>query len=299
MLLNSLLTIIAPVFVVIAVGALLAAFFKFDLSALNRVALYATVPALVFTSLVNTQLTLLSAGRLVAAYTVFMILMLLVARLAFGSFDKASRRGLMTTSAFANSANMMLPITLFAFGPEGLERALILYVLTTVMMFFLAPIVLTGRGATSFERVLRLPVLWAALLGLGLNLLNWQLPTALNRGIALLSEAAVPLVLLVLGMQIQRTGLQLPTLHNWLGTAMKLLVAPVLAYLVARGFGATGLDLAILTLLAAMPPAVNTFMLALEFGADSESVARTVVLSTLTSLFTLSVIVTVIMQRVA
>jgi predicted permease len=46
----------------------------------------------------------------------------------------------------------------------------------------------------------------------------------------------------------------------------------------------------VLTLLAAMPPAINTFMLALEFGADGDEVAATVIVSTLLSVLTITVV---------
>ena len=293
---ETLLNVVVPAFVVIGVGVLLGRFLGLDLVPLNRAALYAAVPALVFTSLARTELGAGSVGRLVVGQLIFLTLMLGLSYLASRPFEARTGRGFMATSLYGNSANLMLPVTLFALGEAGLERALVLFVVSSIALFGTGPLVLAGgRGANvRLTSVLRLPVLWAALVGVLFNLLGLSFPQGLARGIGILSDAAIPLVLLVLGMQIHRSGLKVPTPVNWAGAGFKLVVGPVLGYLAARIVGATGLDLAVLTLLGAMPPAVNTFMLALEFGGNAEEVARTVVLATLLALLSLSVVVTLI-----
>lgn len=293
-LLSSLVNVVLPAFLVMGVGSLLSYFFKPDVTALNRVALYAAVPALVFNSLSNTALSLQNVGHLSLAYLLFLILMLFLSWLFSWRFKAASRRGFMATSTYANSANLLLPVALFAFGDAGLERALVIYVITNITMFTTAPIVLTGgfKKGLSLKKLLALPVIWASLLGIIFNLLNWNVPLGLSRGIEILSQAAIPTVLLVLGIHIQRSGLALPKTVNWFGASFKLIAGPVIAFALGSILNLQGLDLAVLTLVGAMPPAINNFMLALEFGADAESVAKTVILSTVMALFTISIIIT-------
>lgn len=71
---------------------------------------------------------------------------------------------------------------------------------------------------------------------------------------------------------------------------MRLLVAPLIAYLVGRTLSLEGLDLQVLVLQSAMPTAVNTFVLVTEFGGDAAWVARTVMISTLMSFVTLPLV---------
>lgn len=290
--LSILFEVVAPAFIVVAAGVLLGRAFSIDLSALNRVALYAAVPALVFSSLSTSEVSFADIGVLLGANSLFLIGMGVIAWLVASPFERSTKRGLMATSMFGNAANIMLPVTLFAFGDAGLQRALVLYVFSAVALFTLGPLVLGARRGASRWRflasVLRLPVLWAALLGAAVNALGWSVPLSLVRGVELLGSAAIPVVLISLGLQIQRTGLRVPSAANLLGAALKLVLGPVVGYATGYLIGARGLDLAVLTLLAAMPPAVNTFMLALEFGADSEEVARTVILSTLLAIATLT-----------
>ena len=290
------LEVVLPVFLLIAVGALLGRTVQPELSTLNRTALYAAVPALVFSSLATAELSAARFGVLIGGQLTIVATMAL---LSYGvsslfSSNAASQRGFVATSVFSNSANMMLPVTLFGFGEAGLERALVLFVLSSVLLFSFGPLVLAGRG-TGQKRVLlsvlKLPVLWAALSGIGLNLLGWTLPTGIMRGATLLGDAAIPLVLLTLGVQMQKAGKLTPTRINWLAAGFKLGLGPVIGYSVGWLVGARGLDLSVLTLLASMPPAINTFMLALEFGGDAEEIARTVTLATFGALFSLTLVV--------
>jgi len=292
-LLLTLLNVVVPVFVVIVVGMVLGGALKLELASLNRTALYGAVPALVFTSLATAELSASSVGVLVGGQLLFLLTMALLALLVSGRLDPATRRGFIATSLFGNSANMMLPVTLFAFGEAGLERALVLFVLSAMVLFTCGPLVLAGGTWRDLPLagVLRLPVIWAALAGIALNLLGVPLPTGVMRGLDLLGDAAIPLVLLVLGVQMQRVGVVRPSPVNLFGAGFKLVVGPLVGYAVAWTIGARGLDLAVLTLLAAMPPAVNTFMLALEFGGNAEEVARTVTLATFSALLTVSVVV--------
>ncbi|MBA2665769.1 MAG: AEC family transporter [Trueperaceae bacterium] len=292
---DVLLQVVVPAFLVVGVGALLGRTLAPDLLSVNRLALYAAVPALVFASLSSTGVTFENAGLLLAGNALFLVGMGLLAWTVSWRVERSSRRGLLATSLFGNAANIMLPVSLFAFGEEGLQRALILYVFSAVTLFTLGPVVLGGGVGLDRRRFLgtlaRLPVLWAAIAGVLVNALGLSVPLGLARGVALLGDAAIPLVLLTLGLQVARTGWRLPSGVNVAGAALKLGVAPLVGYAAGLAVGARGLDLAVLTLLAAMPPAVNIFMLALEFGADAEEVAATVVLSTFAAIGSLTLVI--------
>lgn len=294
--LATLISVVLPAFSVIGVGALVGYALKLDPASPNRLALYATTPALVFSSLSSTPLNAGSVGRLLSAFFLMSAAMLVISSLASLCLNPGSRRGVVACSLFVNSANLMLPVTLFAVGEAGVERALVLYVVTTVLLYLVGPVVFS-EGATPgrlLRSVVALPVVWAALLAALFNLLGWSLPVGVGRGVELLAGAAIPLVLLVLGMQIQRAGLVAPSGVNLLAAGIKLLAGPVVGFLTGRAVGLGGIDLAVVTLFGSMPPAVMVFMLALEFSDNDEEVGRTVVFSTLSAFVTVSVVVTLL-----
>ena len=294
---STLLSVVLPAFFVMGVGALISYAIKPDITSLNRLALYATTPALVFSSLQETTLSAGNALGLLSAFFLMLVVMLVISSLASRHLPASSRRGVIATSLFVNSANLMLPVTLFALGQAGVERALILYVVTTVLLYLVCPLIFAQQTVGRMLRsVVALPVVWAALLAFLFNVLGWTLPLGVTRGVDLLAGAAIPLVLLVLGMQIQRAGLPVPNGVNWLSLGLKLVVGPVVAFTAGSVVGLTGLDLAVITLFGSMPPAVMVFMLALEFSDNPEEVARTVVVSTLGALTSVSVVVTLIKQ---
>src|SRR5690606_7194177 len=145
-------------------------------------------------------------ARLVVAFLLFLVVMTLLARLLGWWIPAGGRRGLIATSIFGNAANMMLPVSLFAYGEVGMQRALILYIVSSLLMFSIGPLVL--GGSTNPGKALRtlagFPVLWACIAGLFVGAIDWTMPAGLERGISLLADAAVPLVLLTLGVQIGR-----------------------------------------------------------------------------------------------
>ncbi len=136
---------------------------------------------------------------------------------------------------------------------------------------------------------LRLPVLWATLMALGLQGLSATLPLALERGIELLAGAAVPIALLTLGIQLSRTPFAFGRAELF-GASLRLLLSPLLAFGVGTLLQLRGLDLQVLVIQAAMPVAVNSLIWVTELGGDRLRVAKTVVLSTLLSFVTLPVV---------
>lgn len=205
----ALFNVLLPVFVVLAAGAVLGRTLRLEIAPLNRLALYGAVPALVFSSLATTALAAADIGVLVAGQLLFLLTIALAALACSRLLEGAKRRAFVATSLFGNAGNMMLPLALFAFGEAGLERALVLFVLSSVVLFSCGPLVLApSRGFRELPLggVLRLPVLWAALLGLTCNALGALPPAGVMRGLELLGDAAIPLVLLVLGLQIGSAG---------------------------------------------------------------------------------------------
>lgn len=290
--LDLLIQVVLPVFAVIGLGALAGAVLRLDVGPINRLSIYAVLPALVFRSMSELALAEIAWGRLVAAYLVFLVVIASTSWILSGRLPAASRRALVGTSMLGNAANMNLPVTLFALGAAGLDRALILYVVSVVAMYVIGP-VLFGRRLTPGRIVRTLvsfPALWAALAGLVVSNAGIDLPLPVRRSIDLAADAAIPLMLLILGIQLVRSGRWKPSGRVAVAVGMKLLLAPVVAAGVGWVFGLRGIDLAALTLLGAMPTAVNAVMLTLEFGGDARQVGDTVAIGTLSALVTLPIV---------
>jgi predicted permease len=287
-----LLEVVLPVFAVVAVGAWVGRRFDLQVGPINRLAIYAAVPALAFRTMAGIEMAWGPALHLVGGYFVFLVVMGVLAGLIGRRWLPPRRRTLIGTSVFGNAANLNLPVALFAFGAAGLDRALVLYVVTALALFGFGPWLL-GRATglrTAARTALGFPVLWASILGLVINANGVALPVGASRAIDLLADAAVPVVLLSLGVHMARSVHWRPSGRAWAAVAIKLLLGPLVAAAVGAAVGLGGLDLAVLIVLGAMPTAINAAMLAVEFGGEAEQVGEAVVTGTAMALLTLPVV---------
>ena len=147
-----------------------------------------------------------------------------------------------------------------------------------------------GNGIIEgFKLTLKLPLLWAILFGLSLRLLSVEIPWQLDVGIQQLGAAAIPIALILLGIQLSETRFQ-PGIKEIILAMARLTCAPVVAYIIGNLLQLETLNLQILVLESAMPTAVNSFVIVSEFGGDKDLVARAIVTSTICSFVTIPIL---------
>ncbi len=89
-----------------------------------------------------------------------------------------------------NAGNMGIPLALFAFGQEGMQRATLMFVMITFMQYSLGIYILNGRG--NWMEIFRLPLIYAAIAGLAVNLGQIKIPELLLQPIIMLGQATIP-----------------------------------------------------------------------------------------------------------
>ena len=290
---TALTDVILPVIVVAAVGVVLGRTFDLNIDTLSKVGLYGFTPALAFDSMMNTQISADVGTRLVVAYLLMSLLAAAVAWIVTTRMPTPTRRSITACTIIGNNGNFGLPIALLALGDEGLEMAVVIFVLSLLIMFTVGPLLFGSHGGLlgGLTTVVKLPVTWALAAAGVLRLLDLRLPGGLESGIALLGQAAIPLVLIQLGVQMGASGRIQRTPPVITAVALRAVAVPLLAAGIGLLVGLDGVGLASLVLAAAMPIAVNTLMLARECGADSDTVASSVVASTFLSIPILVVLI--------
>ncbi|WP_027482831.1 AEC family transporter [Deinococcus pimensis] len=291
----ALLNVVLPVALVAAVGGALGRFVRVDQGTVARIGLYALSPALALDTLLHTTVSSGAAGRVLLGYVLTVALMGAAAALVASRQPGRTRRSVVAAVMIGNNGNFGLPISLFALGQAGFQYSLIVFLASVVLTFTVGPALYGGGGlASSLRAVARLPILWCVLLAGALRALHVSLPVGLDRGVHLLSQATLPMVLLALGLQVGTGGWPRVTWPVVAASTLRLALGPVVAALVALGVGARGVEWQALVLSAAMPTAVNAYLLATEFEADVETVASTVVVTTLGALASIAVVVTLL-----
>jgi predicted permease len=140
----------------------------------------------------------------------------------------------------------------------------------------------------------RYPSLYAAALGIAVNVAGVDLPVTVEAPVESLALAAVPTMLVVLGLQLQDMGGREDLVDTAAVNLMRLVVAPAVAWLTASALGLAGVERGTLVVLAAMPVAVISTILATEFRAEPAFVTRVVVTSTLLSMLSLTVLIALV-----
>uniref|UniRef100_A0A7V4AMS4 AEC family transporter n=1 Tax=Thermus tengchongensis TaxID=1214928 RepID=A0A7V4AMS4_9DEIN len=286
---QALLNTVLPVALVVFSGYLLGKRIPMDLTTLSRLTLYLLVPALIFDAMYRAEYSREGLVGLALGFTLTYLLLFLaitgMARLLGLSPEAA--KSLLVCSLFPNSGNMGLSLVYFALGEEGLRRAVVYFILSSVVMFGLGPAFIRGGGLKEgLLFTLRLPLFYALLLGLLLKALGVSLPFRLDEGLRLMGQAAIPVLLLTLGMQMSQTRFQVGAFEG-VASSLRLLLAPLLAYGVGFILGLPHLEHQVLVLQSATPVAVNAFLLTREFGGEAPRVARSVVVSTFLAFLTI------------
>jgi predicted permease len=300
--LESLLAIFAstllPVLLVALAGYILSAFVTLDGRTLGRFLFFLATPSLVFRSLY--QMTIdLAALQHVAVVTVGVLLVgVALSLVASAGQDRQRRAGLVLAGAIGNNGNMGIPICLFAFGEAGVALATVYYAITSFLSNTVG-VVIASAGSTTLlgalVHSLQSPVLYAAFIGLLLNQVHVAIPENLFSAIELLAGAAVPGMLVLLGIQLRGTRFGRDQRIVWRSVLIRLVASPLVAWALCNWMGVTGLERQVLIVQAAMPTAVMTTVLATEFDAAPGLVAAAVLATTLLSMGTLSVVLGMVM----
>ncbi|MEZ4594238.1 MAG: AEC family transporter [Chloroflexota bacterium] len=288
---------ILPIFIVASFGFALQRWLGVEKRPLSTIVMNVLSPCLVFASLVGSQLP---GDELVslALFTVFNVLLMggvayLSARLL--RLGRTETIALMVVTMFVNGGNYGLTLNQLRYGDAGLGRAVVYYTTSTIMLYTIG-IFLSSMGEmpwrVALRRLLRFPAVYAAVLAVIVYSFHIPLPAPLLRGIEVAGAGAIPVMLLVLGMQLA----DLKTVASWRlavpAIGLRLLAGPLMGLLVANLLGLTGLGRSTSIIEASMPPAVFTIILATEFDLEPSAVTSIVLVSTLLSPLTIATAIT-------
>jgi hypothetical protein len=287
---------VLPIFIVATVGFAIARVYKGDVRTVSRITFNALSPCLVFHLIVTSSLDAGDVGRMTALTFIVIGAIGLLARLLTVplGLDRPTVSAFLIVVMFSNSGNYGLPVVLFAFGKEALAHAAVYFVANAVATYSLGVFIASaGRKsvAQAAAGIIKVPAVWGAVAAVVMLGLGIQLPTPLMRPVELLAGAALPVMILVLGMQLERTGRPDRPGLVLLAAALTLVVTPLVAVGASQVLGLTGAARQAAIVQSGMPSAVLTTILALEFDVAPSFVTACVTLSTLASPLTVTLLI--------
>ncbi len=282
-----------PIFLVAGAGLLIGK--KFDISprSISRVTFYLFSPCLLFNLIMENEVS----GPDILRMLVFASLIALIVGLfswGVGRLLRLDRRmlsALLITSILINAGNLGLPLVKFAFGDEALSYAA-LYFVANVILTNTAGIFIASMGTAtpldSLRSLLKVPAIYMLAIALVIKGSGWMLPVPLERAMGLLGDAAIPGMLVVLGLQFQKVRWSGQSLALGVAYSARMLLAPALAILLCPYFGFTGAARQAAVLESAAPAAVLGTILATEYDVEPSFVTMVVFFDTLVSPLTLT-----------
>lgn len=290
---------ILPIFVVAMVGVALARIWNVDVKSLSRVTFNALSPCLIFHMLVTNPVSGAEAARIVLFTAGLVAAIGLLARLVAVPFrlSRPDLAAFLIVVMFANAGNYGMSVVLFAFGREHLARAA-LYFVTSALLMFTVGVLVASSGRQGFRKALsgvfRVPALYGVVAAVVVIKTGITLPQAVMRPVELLAGAAIPGMLLVLGMQLDRGRWPERPALVVAASVLTLVVSPLLGFGLAWVLGLSGAAREALIVQSGMPSAVITTILALEFDVAPAFVTATVVATTALSPITVTAVIAVL-----
>ena len=272
------------IFVVIAVGYLLGRLGTLGSQGqfvLGRLVFFVATPALLFTTLASSDISVIFSPTLaVASATAFAVgaLYVVVAKIWLNRPLPELTIGALSAS-YVNSANLGIPIAVFVLGDATFVAPLLLFQIVVYSPIALTILDLTAlRGADAEKLSLidtvtapfKNPIVLAGAAGLIVALIGWVPPRPLMQPFELIGATSVPGALLAFGLSLYGVRVlekgSSPRRDVALASTLKIVVQPVLAYLMAHFLlGIDGHQLFAIVVVSTLPTAQNVFIYASRY----------------------------------
>jgi predicted permease len=277
---ERLLGIILPVFLIILLGYLYARRVKPDMAMVNRISMEVLAPALVFSALASKDFDI-AANKLLMLGSVGVVLGSGLLAWPYARLLHTDPRTFVPPMMFNNCGNMGLPLAVLAYGTAGFAPMVALFTISNLLHFTLGVWIVDHHAR--FGNLLRNPIVIATILGFAFAVIHPPIPEWLAVAIKLVGDALIPMMLLSLGVRLYEVRWD-----DWRLGIVGGLVCPLtglaIAALLAPWLGLDRMQQGLLILFGCLPPAVLNFMVAEQFRQEPAKVASIVVIGNILSI---------------
>lgn len=281
--------VIFPVFFVIGVGYYLGKKNpKFDTNFITVFAGNIGTPAMIFYTVTTTGITL----NIFIHYFVYALLMIggfaLIGLILLFLLRKDLSMEL-PPLILPNTGNMGIPICLFAYGTEGLGIASA--VASVIILFHFTLGIFLAKKKFSLDVVIKSPPVYAIIISVIFLFFQIQTPLFLENTTFLLTYATIFLVLMSLGIAL--TKLKFSLKDSILLSLCRVILGPIIAFIIIYYFNLSGFAAGVLLIQSAMPSAILNYLVGSMYSPKKivDSIASTIVVSTIISFFTIPIVV--------
>ena len=244
------------------------------------------LPSLIFISLLNTNIDNNLVGLTILS-TVLCYLLLTICCYIFIKFLKIDNYIFLHPMIFGNTGYVGLPLAFFSFGNIGLSYAIIIFAVMAIYSFTFGIWFVSGK--IDLKNIFKEPIVLSSILGVIALFSNFNLPEFLQISIELISQMAIPLMLVTLGVSVANLKIKKVSLSFYI-VLYRTLVGLLISILIAMLLNLSDLLASILILQITTPIAVTSYILSEKYKRNPNDVASLVVLSTVLSIFYIPII---------
>ncbi len=299
------LALTIPFFALIAVGYVCGRTQKITLEGmrwLNFFLIYVALPALFFQLLSKTPIEQLGQWNFIAS-TTFATACVFVISFTAGwwfsrkSIGEAAIAGVL--GAYSNIGYMGPGLTMAAFGAASAVPTALVFCFDNALIFTLTPLLTAlashhaqkGLALTIAKRIILHPFILATLAGVGAAAFHIVLPTPIDKTLELAKNAAAPCALFAMGVTLALTPFKGFSAEVGFHLCVKMILHPILVYSILKTTGNYDpIWIKTAVLMAALPPALNVYILAQNAGFFVGKAASGVLIGTIISLVSVNVV---------
>ncbi|MCC6905237.1 MAG: AEC family transporter [Anaerolineae bacterium] len=300
---DILLNIIAPIFVIMALGFGMNKLFRLDMPTLSRVTFYIFTPVVNFLLILRSSLStgdvLLVGGFALAQQAVLFAL----AWALFSLKPMRDKRTVMTLSVIQyNAGNYGIPLVMLFFGEAVISVNSMVMMAQAIVLFTVGMLLMSPTGSNlrdGLTRLVRLPVLHSIWLGFLVRYLLMrfpalELPAAVQVPLDRVGEAYIAVALFTLGAELARTTIRKNFWLAMVPVMMRLIIGPLVTVALIQFFPLDPTIRSVLVAMSGLPIAVNIYLIATEFNHDAELASVMIFWTTLLSAVTLPVVLALV-----
>ena len=260
--------------------------------ALTRFVFNVAVPALLFRLMSDFSRLPRVDARLLVAFFGGCLIVYAAGRLAGASMFRLNgveQSVFAMGGVFSNNVLLGIPIAKVTLGDASLPAVSLVLVFNSLVLWTLVTVSVewarerslsAGALLRTARSVVTNPVVASILLGALFGTLALPLPVFIDQTLGMVSQAAVPLSLIALGMGLAEFGFRSEWRESAAITVLKLVAQPAAVFALASMLKLPPLETAAVVLLAALPVGANVYLMSRQFGVLSGAVASSIVLTT-------------------
>jgi predicted permease len=295
-----------PIFILIGLGFVLSKRFPFDIFTLSKLNFYLFMPSFIFVNLYTTVLEW-SMLKILVFCVVYLVVNDLLAR-GIGKvrgYETSMVNAVKNAMTFSNTGNIGLSLIVLVFSTGanviGGETPFLLAAQTTLIIALVFNNITTntlgfynaGRASMSLERSLKKIFSMPSIYAIPLAFIMKAVPVDLTQcfmwtALIYMKNSLVATALITLGIQLSRTKIQFGNFDVMLTVFARLVAGPIIGVFLILLFRFDGVIAQTLLIISALPPAVNTALIAVELENQETFATQVVIMATVISALTLT-----------